>query len=70
MTEAARQALDSIYRGSLVECSREEYPEVRRTLQEYAGRWIDQQQLLRALIALREVVRLDKEFGFILGQGS
>jgi hypothetical protein len=54
-----REAIDAVYQGKLVACTRDEYPEIRRALQDKAGQWIDQGQGVRATIALQEVARLD-----------
>jgi hypothetical protein len=61
------QALEAVYAGRTVECTAEEYPAIRRALQEKAGKWIDQGQDIRAQIALQEVRRLDALHNFVLG---
>jgi len=48
-----------IMKGSTVSCTSEEYPDVRRYLQEIAGESIDTGQSIYAAIALAEVQRLD-----------
>jgi hypothetical protein len=48
------QAISAIYRGELIECEVEQYPEIRTAIQEQAGKW--------AAIALQEVKRLDTKF--------
>lgn len=58
-----QEAVAAVYEGKLVECTKEEYEsEIRSTLQDCAGRWIDTGQNLRAIIALNEVKRLDEKF--------
>jgi hypothetical protein len=57
-------AIDAVPRGALVRCSPEAWPAVRRALQEQAGKWIDTGQGIRAVIALREVERLDAELAY------
>jgi hypothetical protein len=57
------QALNAVYQGKLVNCSAEEYPEIRTALQDQAGKWIDNGDGMRAMIALQEVKRLDTKFG-------
>lgn len=61
------EAIDAVYNGRLVECTKEEYPEIRRALQDQAGKWIDDGQGVRAVIALQEVQRLDTlhDFQFV-----
>lgn len=58
------EAIDAVYQAKLVDCTAEEYPEVRRVLQRKAGQWIDQGQGIRAQLALREVGRLDQLHNF------
>jgi hypothetical protein len=61
---AINAALNAIHTGVLVSCSATEYHEViRKTLQDAAARYIDQNDGVRAMIALREVSRLDGKFG-------
>ena len=60
-------ALAAVERGELVACAPEEWPVVRRALQDRAGRWIEQRQDIRAILALREVQRLDARFHYPLG---
>ena len=64
LNDAAREAFAAVYAGNLVVCTRDEWPSVRRALQEQAGRWINQKQDVRAIIALEEVRRLDREFDY------
>jgi hypothetical protein len=58
------EAIDAVHNGNLVQCTKEEYPEIRRALQDQAGKWIDGGQGVRAMIALQEVQRLDKLHDF------
>lgn len=51
-----------IMAGNLIDCSTEEYPDVRRYLQEFAGESVDNGQPIYTMIALNEVKRLDKKF--------
>jgi hypothetical protein len=53
------EAVTKVMLGQLVDCTKEEYPIIRYTLQQHAGRWIDQGQNVYAQIALSEVRRLD-----------
>jgi len=59
----ANEAVAAIYNGDLVVCTADEWPELRRVIQEQAGKWIDQGQGIRAQIALEEVRRLDARHG-------
>ena len=54
------EAINSIYQGKLIECSKEEYPEIRTALQKKAGELVDSGDGLRAMMMLEEVKRLDK----------
>lgn len=54
-----QEAIAAIYSGKLVDCSKEEYPNIRKSIQEQAGKWIDTGQDIRASIALHEIKRLD-----------
>lgn len=65
--EIERRAVAAVECGELVTCSSERWPAVRRTLQDQAGKWIDTGQGIKAVIALREVERLDREFDYHLG---
>lgn len=60
---AATLALDAIYKGQLVNCSKDDWPVVRTALQDQAGKWIDTGDGMRAMIVLQEVKRLDAKFG-------
>lgn len=58
-----QEAINSIYGGSLVNCTSEEYHSGLRTfIQDQAGKWIDQGDHMRAMIALQEVKRLDEKY--------
>lgn len=54
------EAINAIYTGKLVNCTKEEYPEIRTGLQEKAGKMIDFGDGLRGMMMLEEVKRLDK----------
>ena len=57
----AERAISDIETGMIVECSKEEYlASVRSALQAQAGKWVDQKQDIKAMMALQEVQRLDK----------
>ena len=58
------EAMQAVYQGKMVQCTKENYPEIRSTLQDYAGRCVDEGDGLRAMIALEEVKRLDKLHDF------
>ncbi len=58
------EAIDAIYNGKLVECTIEEYPEIRNALQIRAGILIDQGDILRSILMLEEVSRLDRMHGW------
>lgn len=63
------EAIDNLYNGQLVQCTKEEYrAEIRLALQDYAAKQIDNHQDMRAIIALEEVKRLDTLFNFRLAQ--
>jgi hypothetical protein len=58
-----QEAINSIYSGSLVNCTSEEYHSgIRAAIQDQAGKWIDKGEHLRAVIALNEVKRLDEKY--------
>lgn len=58
-----QEAIAAIYQGQSVDCTKEEYNSGLRTaIQDQAGKWIDGNDGLRAMIALEEVKRLDKKF--------
>ncbi len=59
-----QEAVKAISKASLVDCTKEEYPEVRKALQEYASKQIDNGQDIYAMIALEEVKRLDAYFDY------
>lgn len=56
------EAINAIYNGNLVECTKEEYPEIRTALQDKAGKMVDSGDGLRAMVMLEEVRRLDGVF--------
>lgn len=61
-----QEVVAAVYEGKLVTCTQQEYEsEIRSTLQECAGRWIDAGQTPRAIIALNEVQRLDSLFAAV-----
>lgn len=64
MEDTERKAISAVYTGKLVECTKEEYPQVRSALQDQAGKWIDGGDGMRAGMALNEVKRLDAKFEF------
>lgn len=64
-----QEAIANVYNGKPVSCTKEQYPEIRSSLQESAGRWIDAGQDIRAVIALEEVKRLDELHGFSILKG-
>lgn len=54
------EAINAVYNGRLVNCTKEEYhSEIRHALQDQAGKWIDQKQDSRAVMALEQIRRLD-----------
>ena len=56
-------AINAIYQGNLVECTKDEYDESLRTaIQTQAGKWIDDGNHVRSIIALLEIKRLDEKF--------
>jgi hypothetical protein len=58
------EAKDAIYNGNLVKCTKEDYENGLRTdIQNIAGKWIEQGQHIKAMIALNEVKRLDALHG-------
>ena len=59
-----QEAIANVYNGKPVSCTKEQYPEIRAVLHEYAGRWIDAGQDIRSVIALEEIKRLDELHGF------
>lgn len=61
------EALAAVKQGKIVDCSQDEYKAtIRRALQDYAGRMIDQGQDVYAVIALEEVRRLDAKFQYVV----
>jgi len=59
-----KEAIAAISQVSLVECTKGEYPEIRKALHEYAGEQVDNKQDIYAQIALNEIRRLDNYFNF------
>lgn len=56
----AREAVNAVYQGDLVDCTQEDYHKtVRHALQDFAGKSIDRGDAVRAQIAYMEVKRLD-----------
>lgn len=65
MTEVARNAIDLIRKGNLIECSAKAYhSEVRDAIIRFASDCADSNDALRMRIALAEVSRLDKKYGY------
>lgn len=58
------KAKAAMEQGNLIVCSKEEYALIRSALQTQAGRWLDQEQLSYAYIALQEIKRLDILWAF------
>jgi hypothetical protein len=61
-----KEAIQAVYHGRPVQCTVDEYPEIRRALQEQAGRWIDGGDHIRSRIALHQIVTLDHIHDFPL----
>lgn len=61
---AVQMAINAVQTGNLIRCEREEYPEVRAALEEFAGTMADQGKTFLASVALNEVARLDSRFDF------
>ena len=58
-----QEAINAVYQGSLVDCTAEEYhSRIRTAIQDQAGKWIDNNDHVRAMIALQEVKRLDAKY--------
>ena len=58
-----QEAINAVYQGSLVDCTAEEYhSRIRTAIQDQAGKWIDNNDHVRATIALQEVKRLDAKY--------
>lgn len=64
-----QQAIQAIERGNLVTCTAEDYPDVRKAIQDQAAKWIDACDLTHIAIALSEVKRLDREFDYRIFSG-
>ena len=63
-TMTKEEAINAIYNGNLVECTKEEYQkEIRTALQDKAGKMVDGGDGLRAMMMLEEVRRLDAIHG-------
>ena len=54
----------SVHRGNVIECTKEEYPLIRKALHQLAGEYIDDGDTVRGSIALWEVRRLDEKHMF------
>jgi len=52
----------AIHIGCPISCTKEEWPALRTIIQDLAGKYIDNGDGVRALIALEEVKRLDSKF--------
>lgn len=63
------EAIRAVHSGLPVQCTAAEYPEIRKALQEQAGKWIDHEDHVRAHIALSEVKRLDHVHQFDITKG-
>ena len=58
-----QEAINAVYQGNLVDCTAEEYhSRIRTAIQDQAGKWIDNNDHVRAMIALQEVKRLDAKY--------
>ena len=65
MTEVARNAIDLIRKGNLIECSAEAYhSEIRDAIIRFASDCAESNDALRMRIALAEVSRLDNKHGY------
>lgn len=60
------EAIQAVHKGQIIHCTVDEYPEIRRALQDQAAKWIDQNDHIRAHIACFEVERLDRVHNFQL----
>jgi hypothetical protein len=56
------EAIDLIYNGNLITCTKDEYVKIRPALQNKAGELIDLGDHMRAIIMIEEVKRLDLLF--------
>ena len=71
MTEVARNAIDLICKGNLIECSAEAYhSEIRNAIIRFASDCADSNDAIRMRIALAEVNRLDKMHDYRLSAES
>jgi hypothetical protein len=59
-----KEAVQAVHKGRTVQCTVDEYSEIRRALQDQAGKWIDQGDHVHSYIALLEVRRLDHIFNY------
>jgi len=59
------RAVRRIYNGKLVDCSKDDWPDVRSAISREAARMVDQGQHIRAQIMLEEIRRLDRKFAAI-----
>jgi hypothetical protein len=57
------QALQDIQQGNPIQCTKEEWREIRPYVQAQAATEIDSGQVIYAIIKLEEVKRLDAKFG-------
>ncbi len=62
------QAIASVARGDKVECSAVDWVNVRATLSAYASKMMGTRCEANALLAYKEISRLDNEFGYIAGK--
>jgi hypothetical protein len=65
VTDDARNAVDLIRKGNLIECSAEAYhSEIRDAIIRFASECADSNDVVRMRIALAEVSRLDNKHGY------
>ena len=65
MTEDARNAMDLISKGNLIDCSAEAYySEIRDAIIRFASDCANSNDTVRMRIALAEVIRLDNKHGY------
>jgi len=63
----SQEAIAAVYQGHMFDCTFEGYKaDVRTALQNQAGKWIDDGDNVRAMIALEEVKRLDIKFKTVI----
>jgi len=58
------EILDAVHNGNPIQCSKEEYPEVRKILHEIASDYANYNDVVRLSIVLEEIKRLDKKFSY------